>query len=61
MPNLIGSIAAALATHFDAPITTVQPYLDATGVEEWGKLCQIDSDAGDTMWASSYCTFHDDA
>jgi hypothetical protein len=61
MPNLISNIAVALATCFDVPIATIRPYLNATEVEEWEKLHQNDSDAGDTMWASWCHTFHDGA
>ena len=58
-PNQINSIAAALATRFNVSIATVRPYLDDATVEEWGKLRRIDSDAGDTMWASSCCAIRD--
>ena len=59
--NQITTIAAALATRFDVSIGTVRPYLNTATVEEWGKLRRIDSDEGDTMWASSCCTIRDDA
>jgi hypothetical protein len=58
---LINSIAAALATRFDVLIATVRPYLNAATIEEWGKIRRIDSDEGDTMWASSCCAIRDDA
>jgi hypothetical protein len=58
--NLINGIAAALSTQFQKPITNIRPHLTATMVEEWGKVQHIDSDAGDTMSASSLGVSCDD-
>jgi hypothetical protein len=58
--NLINGIAAALSTRFRKPIATIRPHLGAAVVEEWGKVRRIDSDAGDTMSASSLCVTRDD-
>jgi len=59
--NLINNIAAALATRFNVHIATVRPFLDTALIEEWGKIHRVDSDAGDTMHASSIGTIRDDS
>jgi hypothetical protein len=59
--NLINNIAAALATRFNVHIATVRPFLDTALIEEWGKIRRVDSDAGDTMHASSIGTIRDDS
>jgi hypothetical protein len=58
--NLINGIAAALSTRFNKPIATIRPHLSAAVVEEWGKVRRVDSDAGDTMSASSMGVTRDD-
>ena len=52
-PNLISGIVAALATCFELRVTLLRPHLDIAQIEQWGKIHHIDSDAGDTMCASS--------
>jgi len=59
--GLANSIAAALATRFEATVATVRRYLAVAQIEEWAKICRIDSDAGDTMWASSLVSVRDDS
>ena len=55
-PNFVNRIAAALATHFDIQVDTIKSHLCAAHVQQWGKLCHIDSEAGDTMHLSSLGT-----
>jgi hypothetical protein len=57
---LTAGIAAALATRFDADIRLVKNYLKSADIVEWGKVRRIDSDAGDTMHASSLVPKHED-
>ena len=54
------SIAAALATRFDVQIHVVKDILKNADVEEWGRVRRVDSDAGDTMRASSMVAALDD-
>jgi hypothetical protein len=54
------SIAAALATRFDVEIHVIKDLLKNTDVEEWGRVRRVDSDAGDTMRASSMVAALDD-
>ena len=58
--NLMNSIAAALATRFDVEIRIVKDHLKNADVEEWGRIRRVDSDAGDTMRASSMVAVQDD-
>jgi hypothetical protein len=58
--NLITGIAAALATRFDVDIRFVKTHLKHASIEEWGKVRRVDSDAGDTMRASSMVIASDD-
>jgi hypothetical protein len=60
-PNLINGIAAALATRFDIQVKVLRPHLDAAQMEQWGKIRCIDSEAGDTMRASSLGVKCDDS
>ena len=53
------AIAAALATRFDRDIRTVRINLSSADIEEWGKVRRVDSDAGDTMHASTLVPAHD--
>ena len=55
------SIASALATRFDTNIRLVRECLKSADVEEWGRVRRVDSDAGDTMHASSMCALRDDS
>jgi hypothetical protein len=52
-PNLISGIVAALATRFELRVTLLRPHLDLAQIKQWGKIRRIDSEAGDTMCASS--------
>ena len=45
---------------FGVSTTTVRPYLNAASVEEWGKICHVDSDTGNTMCASVWALVCDD-
>jgi hypothetical protein len=54
------SIAAALATRFDVEIHIIKDLLKNADVEEWGRVRRVDSDAGDTMRASSMVVGLDD-
>jgi hypothetical protein len=54
------AIAGALATRFDASLGLVRQHLVHADIEEWGKVRRIDSDAGDTMQASSLRVARDD-
>jgi hypothetical protein len=54
-------IASALATRFDTNIRLIREHLNTAIVGEWGKVCRIDSDAGDTMHASSMSVPQDDS
>jgi hypothetical protein len=58
--HLIASIAGALATRFHTDVATVKRHLRNLEIEEWGKVCRVDSDAGDTMIASSLVVPHND-
>jgi hypothetical protein len=58
--HLIASIAGALATRFDTDVATVKRHLRNLEIEEWGKVRRVDSDAGDTMIASSLVAPRDD-
>jgi hypothetical protein len=58
--HLIASIAGALATRFDTDVATVKRHLRNLEIEEWGKVRRVDSDAGDTMIASSLVALRDD-
>jgi len=58
--NLITGIAAALATRFDVDICFVKNHLKHANIEEWGRVRRVDSDAGDTMRASSMVAAQDD-
>jgi hypothetical protein len=58
--HLIAGIAAALATRFDVDIHLVKDHLKNASIEEWGKVRRVDSDAGDTMRASSMIVAQDD-
>ncbi|KZP14756.1 hypothetical protein FIBSPDRAFT_751338 [Athelia psychrophila] len=51
--NLVRSIAAVLSTNSDIRVSYVNPHMRHAKIEEWGKVCRIDSDEGDTMCASS--------
>jgi hypothetical protein len=51
--NQIHTIAAALSTRFQAKMVQVNAALKNAVVQEWGKVCRIDSDAGDTMRSCS--------
>jgi len=53
-------VAAALATRFDADIRLVKEHLKNAEVYEWGKVRRIDSEAGDTMNASSLASNRED-
>ena len=55
------SLMAALATRFSVQIAKFRPHLDAAGIEDWGKIRRIDSDAGDTMCASVVAPLQDDS
>jgi hypothetical protein len=60
-PNhLITTIAATLATRFDRDVRTVRISLSFAEIEEWGKVRRVDSDAGDTMHASTLVPARDD-
>ena len=59
--NLMAAIASALATRFDSSMRLVKSHLDKARIEEWGKVRRVDSDAGDTMCASSLGVSRDDA
>lgn len=59
--NLVTGIAAALATRFSVPIAITKAYLKDAQVEQWGKIRRVDSDAGDTMRASSMGSTRDDS
>ena len=61
MANLISGIAAALSTRFQKSIGTIRRHLNNAVIEEWGKVRRVDSDAGDTMSASSLGSTRDDA
>jgi hypothetical protein len=54
-------IASALATRFDTNVRLIREHLNTAIVEEWGKVCRIDSDAGDIMHASSMSVPQDDS
>ena len=58
--NLMTAITGALATRFDTSIGLVRQHLVHADIEEWGKVRRIDSDAGDTMQASSLRVTQDD-
>ena len=58
--HLIACIAGALATRFDTDVATVKRHLRSLEIEEWGKVRRVDSDAGDTMIASSLVVPRDD-
>jgi hypothetical protein len=58
---LIAGIAAALATRLDVDIHLVKGHLKNADIEEWGRVRRIDSDAGDTMRASSMIVAQDDS
>ncbi|KAJ7086220.1 hypothetical protein C8R44DRAFT_650946 [Mycena epipterygia] len=51
--NQLKTIAAALATRFDARMREVTAALQGALVEEWGKVRWVDSDEGDTMRSCS--------
>ncbi|KAJ7131032.1 hypothetical protein C8R44DRAFT_904086 [Mycena epipterygia] len=51
--NQLKTIAAALATRFDARMREVTVALQGALVEEWGKVRWVDSDEGDTMRSCS--------
>jgi len=53
-------IAAALATRFDKPINIIKEVLKVSLIDQWGKVRRTDSEAGDTMSASSLMTIRDD-
>jgi hypothetical protein len=59
--HFITSIAGALATRFDTDVATVKLYLRNVEIEEWGKVRRVDSDAGDTMHASTVVVTRDDS
>jgi hypothetical protein len=59
--NLISGIVAALATRFELHVSLLRPHLDVAQIEQWGKICRIDSKAGDTMCASSLGIKHEDS
>lgn len=54
-------VAAALATRFDADIRLIKEHLKNADIDEWGKVRRVDSDAGDTMIASSLASNCDDS
>jgi hypothetical protein len=58
--NFITAIAGALATRFDLDVTSIKRHLKSAEIEAWGKVHRIDSDAGDTMHASSVVVARDD-
>ena len=57
---MMTAIASALATRFDAGVRLVRQHLECAEIEQWGKVRRIDSDAGDTMHASSLRIPRDD-
>ena len=59
--NLMTTIASALATRFDTSMRIIRSHLDKAHIVEWGKVRRVDSDAGDTMCASSLGVSRDDA
>ena len=58
--TLMTAIAAALATRFDKDIRSIRHDLREAVVEEWGKVRCVDSEAGDTMHASTLVAARDD-
>jgi hypothetical protein len=58
--HLIMNIIRALATRFDTDVATVKRHLRTVEIEEWGKVRRVDSNAGDTMHASSLVVSRDD-
>lgn len=50
--GLSNSIAAALSTRFNLPVSITRKYLQKADIEEWGKVRRVDSEAGDTMHSS---------
>lgn len=60
-PTLIGGISAALTTRFNVEVDVVRRCLRTAQIEQWGKICHVDSEAGDTMRASSLGIKRDDS
>ena len=58
--NLLTGVSGALATRFDVEIRVVKDHLKNANIEEWGRVRRVDSDAGDTMHASSMVVPRDD-
>ncbi|KAJ7138713.1 hypothetical protein C8R43DRAFT_893149 [Mycena crocata] len=54
------TIAVALSTHLDATMKIVNTALQDALVEEWGKVCHVDSEEGDTMRSCSLGTTVED-
>lgn len=52
-PTDLAVLIGALVTQFDSCVGIVRAALQEAEIEEWGKVQQIDSEAGDTMWSSS--------
>jgi len=55
---LFNKVCAALATRFDASITTVRPHLKKARISTWGKVRCLDG--GDTMHACKMMSMGDD-
>jgi len=45
-------IAATLSTRFELQVSVVRKYLQQADIKEWGKVRQVDSEAGDTIHSS---------
>ena len=53
--RILKSIAMALSTQFHLPVTDVRKLLQVAVIEEWGKVCRVDSEEGDTIQMSKLC------
>ena len=52
LSGLLKSITAVLLTQFGVHISTIWKYPQQATIEEWGKVQQINSDAGDIIHSS---------
>jgi hypothetical protein len=55
--GLSNSISAALSTRFGLHVSTIRKHLQQAKIEEWGKVQQVDSEAGDTIRSSGLMKF----
>ncbi|KAF9473565.1 hypothetical protein BDN70DRAFT_817039 [Pholiota conissans] len=61
-PGLMTGIISAIATRINSSNTqTIRKYVNSAAIEQWAKVRCIDSEEGDTMWASSLKSGQDDS